>query len=157
MNSPRNTWHHYLEIRMKAWKEIVVATLGMALLASAGFAWSQRIRDLPPASQGIKMPAFSPMALAGQLAYDATCAKCHGAYGAGTDKGPPFLNPVYNPGHHPDEAFMRAVRNGVRQHHWNFGDMPAQPAVSEEEVRQIIRYVREVQQANGIVFEAHRM
>lgn len=97
------------------------------------------------------------MALAGQRAYDATCAKCHGANGTGTDKGPPFLDPVYNPGHHADEAFMRAVRNGVRQHHWGFGDMPAQPTVTESEIQQIVRYVRELQQANGMVFEAHRM
>lgn len=142
---------------MKAWKRIFVTALGMALLTSAGFAWSQRIRDLPAASQGIKMPAFSSMALAGQRAYDATCAKCHGANGTGTDKGPPFLDPVYNPGHHADEAFMRAVRNGVRQHHWGFGDMPAQPTVTESEIQQIVRYVRELQQANGMVFEAHRM
>ncbi|MEO7129648.1 MAG: cytochrome c [Rhodoferax sp.] len=142
---------------MKTWKKVGFATLAMALSAGAGFAWSQRIRDLPPASRGVKMPKLSPTALVGQRAYDATCAKCHGAYGLGTDKGPPFLNPIYNPGHHPDEAFLRAVRNGVRQHHWRFGDMPAQPTVSEEEIQQIVRYVREVQQANGIVYSEHRM
>ena len=102
---------------MKTWRKIGFVTLAMALATGAGFAWSQRIRDLPPASRGIKMPKLSPTALVGQRAYDATCAKCHGAYGLGTDKGPPLLNPIYNPGHHPDEAFLRAVRNGVRQHH----------------------------------------
>ena len=142
---------------MKVMKTLGLATLGMALLSSAGIAQAQRIRDLPAASQEIKKPSFSPMASAGQRAYDANCAKCHGANGAGTDKGPPFLDAVYNPGHHADEAFMRAVRNGVRQHHWSFGDMPAQPTVTETEIRQIVRYVRELQQANGIVFEAHRM
>ncbi len=142
---------------MKILTKIGVASLAAALLGSAGFAWSQRTRDLPPASRGVKMPALSPMALAGQRAYDANCAKCHGAFGLGTDKGPPFLNPIYNPGHHADEAFVRAVRNGVRQHHWRFGDMPAQPAVSEEELTRIVRYVREVQQANGIVYQEHQM
>ena len=142
---------------MKTWRKIGFVTLAMALATGAGFAWSQRIRDLPPASRGIKMPKLSPTALVGQRAYDATCAKCHGAYGLGTDKGPPLLNPIYNPGHHPDEAFLRAVRNGVRQHHWSFGDMPAQPEVSEEEIKQIVRYVREVQQANGIVYSEHQM
>jgi cytochrome c len=142
---------------MKAWTKIGVTSLAAVLLAGTGVAWSQRIRDLPPISHGVKMPALSPMALSGQRAYDATCAKCHGAYGLGTDKGPPFLNPIYNPGHHSDEAFLRAVRNGVRQHHWRFGDMPAQPAVSDEEVQLIVRYVREVQQANGIVYQEHRM
>lgn len=59
------------------------------------------------------MPRLTPMAQAGQRAFDATCAKCPGAYGLGTDKGPPFLNPIYNPGHHPDDAFLRAVRNSA--------------------------------------------
>ncbi len=142
---------------MNVWTKIGGATLAVAIVASAGFAWSQRIQDLPPAARGVKMPKLSPMALSGQRTYDATCAKCHGAYGVGTDMGPPFLNPVYNPGHHSDEAFFRAVRNGVRQHHWKFGDMPAQPAVTEIEIQQVVRYVRELQQANGIVFEEHRM
>lgn len=137
--------------------KVGAAALAAAMAVVSGVAWSQRIRDLPPASQGIKVPELSSMALAGQRAYDATCAKCHGAFGRGTDKGPPFLNPVYNPGHHSDEAFMHAVRNGVRQHHWRFGDMPAQPTVTEQEVMQIVRFVREIQQANGIVFEQHRM
>ncbi len=142
---------------MKILKKISFATLAMALVAGASFAWSQRIRDLPPPARGVKLPALSPMALSGQRAYDATCATCHGTYGVGTDKGPSFLNTIYNPGHHPDEAFSRAVRNGVRQHHWRFGDMPAQPSVSEEEIKQIVRYVREVQQANGIVYSEHQM
>jgi mono/diheme cytochrome c family protein len=142
---------------MKVLTKIGMATLATVLVASAGFVWSQRIRDLPPTSREVNMPALSSMALSGQRAYDATCAECHGAFGLGTDKGPPFLNPIYNPGHHSDEAFLRAVRNGVRQHHWRFGDMPAQPAVSDEEVQLIVRYVREVQQANGIVYQAHKM
>ena len=43
-----------------------------------------------------------------------------------------------------------AVQRGARQHHWNFGDMPPQPQVTPEEIRAIIRFVREVQEANGI-------
>jgi mono/diheme cytochrome c family protein len=49
------------------------------------------------------------------------------------------------------------VRHGVRQHHWPFGDMPAQPQVTDEQLAQIIRYVRELQAANGIVYREHRI
>ncbi len=105
----------------------------------------------------VKLPDFSPAALAGRAAFDANCLQCHGAHGNGTDKGPPLLHGVYNPGHHPDESFRRAVRNGVPQHHWAFGNMSPQPQVSDEALAQIVRYVRELQQANGIVFEPHRM
>ena len=129
-----------------------------ALIVASGLpAWAQRIKDLPPSSRGVNMPALSPQAVAGRQAYDATCAQCHGAYGLGTDKGPPFLDPVYNPGHHADNAFWSAVRQGVKQHHWRFGDMPPQPEVSDEQLAQIVRYVRELQQANGIKFAPHRM
>ncbi|NJO35044.1 MAG: cytochrome c [Rhodospirillales bacterium] len=44
----------------------------------------------------------------------------------------------------------RAVKTGVRQHHWRFGDMPPQPRVTEEQVAAIVGFVREVQTANGI-------
>jgi hypothetical protein len=67
-----------------------------------------------------------------------------------TATGPPLVHPVYRPGHHADVAFELAVRRGVRAHHWRFGDMPPQPAVPPGEVGQITRFVRELQQANGI-------
>lgn len=142
---------------MKNWAQRVAALGAAALLATASQAWAQGIKDLPPASRGVTMPQLSPQAVQGQRAFDANCAQCHGSYGLGTDKGPPFLHAIYNPGHHPDEAFVRAVRQGVRQHHWQFGNMAALPTVSEAEVLQIVRYVRELQEANGIKYAAHRM
>lgn len=126
-------------------------------LAAAWPSWGQRIRDLPPSALGISMPALSAQAAAGQKAFDANCASCHGRFGTGSDKGPPLMHDIYNPGHHADEAFQRAVRNGVPQHHWRFGDMPQQPQVGDEQLAQIVRYVRELQQANGILFAPHRM
>jgi mono/diheme cytochrome c family protein len=105
----------------------------------------------------VRVPALSSTAQAGEAAFDANCASCHGRRGAGTHQGPPLVHDIYNPGHHPDAAFQAAVRNGARSHHWSFGDMPAQPQVSEEQVREIVRYVRELQRANGIVPREHRM
>ena len=82
---------------------------------------------------------------------------CHGSNGAGTDKGPPFVHAVYNPGHHSDTSFARAVTQGVRQHHWRFGDMPGQPQVDNAQLDAIVRYVRAVQVANGIRSQPHTM
>jgi mono/diheme cytochrome c family protein len=93
----------------------------------------------------------------GKMAYDKVCAECHGPEGKGSKKGPPLIHPFYNPGHHSDTAFFMAVRNGVKRHHWNFGDMPAQPKVQDDEIAQIIRYVRQIQEAHGIVYREHRM
>jgi mono/diheme cytochrome c family protein len=94
---------------------------------------------------------------AGKAAFDANCSSCHGANGAGTDKGPPLIHDIYNPGHHADAAFVLAARKGVRRHHWPFGDMPPQPQVTDSQISAIIQYVRELQAANGISYRPHRM
>ncbi|MBX3646332.1 MAG: cytochrome c [Rhodocyclaceae bacterium] len=132
---------------------LVILVLGSASAA----VWAQRISDLPASSLGLKMPALSTNAVAGQKAFDANCASCHGRFGTGSDKGPPLLHDIYNPGHHPDAAFFSAARSGVTQHHWRFGNMPPLPQVSNGQITEIVRYVRELQQANGIYFKPHRM
>ena len=81
----------------------------------------------------------------GEALYQNYCSGCHGDKGSGSEKGPSFLSPIYEPNHHGDESFILASRNGVRAHHWPFGDMPPLPNVKEEEVRQIVAYVRWLQ------------
>ena len=102
------------------------------------------------ATRTVAIPQLSPAAQAGKQAFSSNCAWCHGERAQGTPMGPPLVHSTYRPGHHPDAAVERAVRLGVRAHHWNRGDMPPQPAVSPIEVGEITRYVRGLQQANGI-------
>ena len=105
----------------------------------------------------VSVPPLSHVAARGKIAFDANCAPCHGANASGTGRGPPLVHDIYNPGHHADGAFFLAAKLGVRQHHWPFGNMPPQPQVTEEEVAAIVRYVRELQVANGIRYHPHRM
>lgn len=98
----------------------------------------------------VTMPELSPVAEAGQAAFRQHCAECHGANAGGTDRGPPLIHDYYEPGHHGDQAFVLAAKRGVPQHHWSFGAMPPQPEVGDRSIRQIIEFVREVQEANGI-------
>ncbi|MBX9933550.1 MAG: cytochrome c [Methylobacterium sp.] len=129
--------------------------LSAALLGGLAVMWALSPRT-PQAPAQVSRPAtLSADALQGKRAYETHCARCHGAIGAGTEQGPPLAHRIYEPGHHADAAFHVAVRAGVRQHHWRFGNMPPQPEVSEAELRTIIRYVREVQRANGIGDGAH--
>ena len=100
---------------------------------------------------------LSTLAAAGKVLFEANCGPCHGAQGNGTDHGPPFINDIYNPGHHPDVAFLLAARNGVRAHHWRFGNMPPVEGITEAEIAAIVKYVRELQEANGITFRPHVM
>ena len=78
------------------------------------------------------------------------CSACHGRYADGSYKGPPLVYKTYNPTHHADLAFNLAVKNGVRRHHWRFGDMPPQSGVSPEAVGHIVAYVRALQRQAGI-------
>lgn len=85
----------------------------------------------------------------GAEVYAESCASCHGADLRGTDKGPSHLSIVYEPNHHPDESFRRAIAVGVPQHHWDFGNMPAVDGLSEDAVEAVIAFVRAEQERQG--------
>lgn len=138
----------------------IAAALGMlALLSCAGENAPQYANPGADGSSNaalpaVIVPALSETAQAGRTAFNANCALCHGANAAGTNLGPPLVHRIYEPNHHQDVAFRNAVQNGVQSHHWQFGNMPSAPQVSEADVERIICYVRELQRANGIFDDA---
>ncbi len=109
------------------------------------------------ATIAVKVPQLSEHAREGKKAFDDSCAACHGINAAGSDKGPPLIHDIYNPGHHTDASFFVAANRGTPRHHWNFGDMPPQPKVTDDDVAAIVRYIRELQEANGIFYRRHTM
>ena len=119
-------------------------------LVGIGFAAVLALGPSPARSQEVVVPELSPEARQGGLVFMGKCSSCHGVYAEGTKKGPPLLHGFYHPGHHTDQSFWRAIREGTRQHHWPFGDMKPVEGVSDEQIALIIRYVRELQKANGI-------
>ncbi len=100
----------------------------------------------------VALPAeLSSEAQIGKRAFEAKCATCHGANAAGQNGvAPPLVHKIYEPGHHSDMAFVLAAKNGVRSHHWRFGNMPPVEGVTDADVKMIARYVRELQKENGI-------
>lgn len=86
----------------------------------------------------------------GRALFEQNCMICHGPGAQGTKQGPPLVHKYYEPNHHADAAFYLAVQRGVRQHHWNFGNMAPVPGVSRDEVTLIIAYVRDLQRKAGI-------
>ncbi len=86
----------------------------------------------------------------GEAKFTANCSACHGAGGLGTKQGPPLVHKIYEPNHHGDAAFQRAAANGVKAHHWEFGNMPKIDGVTPEDVDQIIKYVRWLQHQAGV-------
>ena len=142
------------------WSDKKFYLLLVTIVAISGIVFAYRYFSASGGGEtlsAVTVPELSAAAAAGETAFDKNCVQCHGANAAGSEQGPPLVHDIYNPGHHGDGAFVRAAQQGVRQHHWPFGDMPAQPQVSEEEVAAIVRYVRELQVANGIVYREHNM
>jgi len=86
----------------------------------------------------------------GEAKFAANCSVCHGQAGVGTSQGPPLVHKIYEPNHHGDAAFQRAAANGVKAHHWEFGNMPRIETVTSEDIDQIVRYVRWLQRQAGI-------
>ncbi len=125
---------------------IVLLAVTAFLLTVPGLA----LAAAPLAPDSVQVPKMTPELNLGKLNYEAKCASCHGINTVGTDKGPTFLHRVYHPGHHGDGAFYQAPKNGVRAHHWPFGDMPAVDGITDSQIEKIIAYIRALQQANGI-------
>ncbi|WP_171235956.1 cytochrome c [Ruegeria sp. HKCCA6837] len=99
----------------------------------------------------IQMPPIEGNAEIGQRVFEVSCASCHGVNAVGVEgAGPPLIHKIYEPRHHADEAFQRAVSQGVRSHHWQFGDMPPVEGLTRGDVAMVIAYIREIQRANGI-------
>lgn len=93
---------------------------------------------------------YKPSISQGKGSYQSNCMKCHGKKLLGTVKGPSLLDDVYKPSHHADLSFYFAVKNGVRQHHWKFGDMPTVAELTPQRVSDIISYIRWMQKTNKL-------
>lgn len=100
----------------------------------------------------VSLPAqLSNQEQMGNRAFDAVCAACHGVNAQGKEGvAPPLVHRIYEPNHHSDMAFVLAAQNGVRAHHWKFGDMPPVEGVTKADVLNIVAYVRALQRENGI-------
>ncbi len=137
-------------------KYLILAAVA-GLVAFAG--WIQFGKSSPGASAQsagaemvkVTVPEFSDSAKLGKQIFDAKCAACHGENAAGQDGvAPPLVHRIYEPNHHGDVAFLLAVRNGVRSHHWRFGSMPPVEGMTDADVAMVVEYIRALQRENGI-------
>ncbi len=122
---------------------LVLAILGAACGGSGGGSGGD-VQNLPPP------PPTPAEYAAGDSLFSQHCIECHGESARGTDQGPPLVHKVYEPSHHADFAFLRAVQFGVAAHHWRFGNMAPVPGVTRQQVTEIVGYVRWLQREAGI-------
>jgi mono/diheme cytochrome c family protein len=128
----------------------IIALLGVVALAALLTACGKADPDAARKRMGLPPADFVADLVQGEVLYRDNCQACHGVQGRGSKQGPPLSHKGYRSSHHADLAFFQAVRDGVKQHHWNFGDMPAQPQISTEQAGHIVRYVRQLQWDAGI-------
>ena len=130
-------------------KVSLVLVFPLLLAACEGESLEQRMKV---SANPNHLPAkdFVGNATQGEILFQQNCAACHGNNALGSDKGPALIDNMYRPARHADLAYHWAVGKGVRQHHRTFGNMPALPGVSPEQVGHIIAYVRQEQQRAGI-------
>lgn len=131
---------------------LVAVVLGTAYWAYSQYGNSESdVAVRPPIVKVTMPPSLSAKAQTGQERFKTNCASCHGINAAGQDGvAPPLVHKIYEPNHHADESFQRAVAMGVRAHHWSFGNMPATDGLDRKQVSEIVIYMRELQRANGI-------
>ncbi|TKS63856.1 MAG: hypothetical protein EWM73_01000 [Nitrospira sp.] len=130
-----------MKILMTSILQISVCVLSLSLLVACDS--SQPIQAV------VAAPAPTEFQV-GETTFNANCAACHGKQAAGTDHGPPLVHKIYEPHHHGDQAFQYAAANGVKAHHWEFGNMPKIDTVTPQDVDLIVKYVRWLQRQAGI-------
>ena len=74
----------------------------------------------------LALDQISELGLLGKNIFELKCQSCHGINAAGRhEMGPPLVHKIYEPSHHSDQSFYRAVALGFKSHHWRFGNMAA--------------------------------
>ena len=136
-------------------KRFTLLSIAAVFAGVTGLVWVSWPNDHDHSQNGMpdsrqKAPAQSKMAEKVQVLFNTNCPVCDGKNATGTKQGPPLMHKNYDPSHHGDASFLLAANNGVRAHHWPFGNMPPVAGFNETEVKGIIAFVRELQRANGI-------
>ena len=84
--------------------------------------------------------------LAGQKYFHQVCANCHGVDAAGGNKAPTFLQEKFLSTNFTNRKIAKTILNGSSS-----GTMPSQQnKVNDEQIREIIKYIRYSQREAGV-------
>jgi mono/diheme cytochrome c family protein len=82
----------------------------------------------------------------GEVVFNTFCMSCHGRHGRGEGLGPALLDSIFAPSRVSEEAFYRAIQQGVSQRHYHYGAMPPVKPVNRADAAEVFRYVRWLQE-----------
>lgn len=135
------------KIKTNSLPMLIVFTIMVLLLMGAAMANEALVEKSANMPAAPKVPFQYAL---GMQHYGKMCASCHGNWGEGSKQGPPLMHPFYKPSHHADAAFYRAALQGVKAHHWRFGDMPPIKEVTQKDLDTIIPFIRWLQREKGV-------
>ena len=82
---------------------------------------------------------ISDLGLLGKNIFEIKYQSCHGINAAGChEMGPPLVHKIYEPSHHSDQSFYRAMALGLKSHNWRSGNMAAIEDLTKGDVKAII-------------------
>lgn len=83
----------------------------------------------------------------GQRVFHKACANCHGPDAMGDNRAPKLIQKKFIPENYSNEMIARIILNGS-----DSGAMPPQKnKVSQKEIKEIIKYLRHLQRASGLI------
>ena len=86
-----------------------------------------------------------PVVHRGEVVFNTFCMSCHGRHGRGEGLGPALLDTLFAPSRVSEEAFYRAIGQGVSQRYYHYGAMPPVKPVNRTDATEVYRYVRWLQ------------
>jgi mono/diheme cytochrome c family protein len=92
---------------------------------------------------------MSSTAQLGENVYNYRCRSCHGPLGLGAVGGPPLATGEFAESIYPDTQMAQAILSGAPQKNYDYGRMPAQPDISDQDLRATIAFLREIQTLHG--------
>jgi mono/diheme cytochrome c family protein len=98
----------------------------------------------------VTVPSVPGDAAAGAAVFEQSCADCHGAGAAGGDGGLSLVDSRFAPPGFDDLAFVTAVVRGVSADEGEYGGMPRIRGLSEQDLADLLSYVRGLQREAGI-------
>lgn len=86
----------------------------------------------------------------GEELFTLNCVACHGTGAMGTANGPPLVHELYRKEIFGDERIADATRNGASQRNWSYGRMPGIGGLDDDDLSDLVAYIRQVQDEAGI-------
>ena len=146
MTAPRPAGKDHHPSRLSGQPGVAAAAVSLLVLLLGGLGLAACGESDPSRTAGTP---DEPDLAAGEQTYMDFCGSCHGRDFEGSSQGPSQLDVQFAPERTSDEEFREAIRNGAPKEFYDFTAMPAIGSLDDQEIANVIAYVRSVQEERG--------